>query len=251
VFLLQNFLMDLIAVAGVNYFLRRRRKYRWLVLTAGVSSLLGLALVLLVKSYPLYCLLSHFFLNTCMVFVCFGRCGRREFLENWAVTYLVVILLGGIVEWLGESRLVSQNFFLLGIAGMIGVSGILKYFLWRRNFCNHILQVRIRKDYRSMEVRAYLDSGNQLRDPYTGQGISILSQAKAKEFFDGTKDRIRFVPYRSLGETAGLLRVTNVDEILLYDGGRRVCMRQMAIGIADEGLLEDKEYDLILHASLI
>ncbi|MBO5347253.1 MAG: sigma-E processing peptidase SpoIIGA, partial [Lachnospiraceae bacterium] len=108
-FLLQNFLMDLVAVTGVNYFLRRRRKWRYLILTATISSVLGLVLLLVVKNYQVYCVLAHFVLNTCMVGVCFGRCSKKEFLENWAVTYLMVILLGGMMEWLNGSGVISQN----------------------------------------------------------------------------------------------------------------------------------------------
>ena len=67
---------------------------------------------------------------------------------------------------------------------------------------------------------------------------------------DGKKDRIRFVPYRSLGETDGLLAVLDVDEMVVQDGERKQKFRHMAIGIAQEGLLEDKAYDMILHASL-
>lgn len=243
--------MDLIAVIGVNYFLRRHRKYRYLLLAAGVSSALGLGLLFLIRNALLYGVVSHFLLNTGMVLIGFGRCGRKEFFEDWAVTYLVVILLGGIMEWVGESRAISQHFMLMAILGGLGVYGILRYLMQRRAFGNHILDVRIKKGSRCMTVKGYLDSGNQLRDPYTGQEICILSHAKAKEFLDDTKDLVRFVPYRSLGEEAGLLSVTNVDEILLYDGRGERHMEHVAIGIAEEGLLEDKEYDMILHALML
>lgn len=243
--------MDLIAVAGVNYFLRRHRKFRYLILAAGIFPTLGFVLLLVTRNYLLYCVVSHFFLNTGMVLACFGRCGKKEFLENWAVTYLVVILLGGITAWLKESLFVPLHFFLMAILGGLGLYGMLLYFMRRREFGNHILDVRIKKDDRSMTVKGYWDSGNQLRDPYTGQEISILSNAKAKEFLDDTKDLVRFVPYRSLGEKEGLISVTNVDEILIYDGRQERHMQHMAIGIADAGLLEDKGYDLILHASLL
>lgn len=242
--------MDLIAVCGANYFLKRRRKYRYLILTAAATSLFGLVLLIFIRNYLLYCLITHFLLNTVMVYVCFGRCSRKEFIENFAVTYFIVILLGGILEWLQGSGIFPQIFFLMVLAGIAGICVVLFYLMRRKNFGNHIVEVRIRKDCRNMELKGYWDSGNQLRDPYTGQGISILSNAKAREFVDEKRDRIRFVPYRSLGETEGLLAVLDVDEMVLLDGRRRQELRHMAIGIAQKGLLEDKAYDMILHASL-
>lgn len=251
VFLLQNFLMDYIAVTGANLFLKRRKSCVRLLITAAISSAAGLILLLCIPNYLVYLLISHFLLNTLMVFFCFGRCGGKEFLENWAVTYLAVIVLGGIFEWLAGSGLMHGHFFLQLAAAAAAGYGILLYLMQRKEFGNHIFPVRLVKDSRGIELKAYWDSGNQLRDPYTGQGVSIISHAKALEFLDMTKDRIRYVPYRSLGEENGLLKVTNVDELLLIRGNKTIRMEKIAIGIADEGLLEEKEYDLILHASLL
>ena len=61
---------------------------------------------------------------------------------------------------------------------------------------------------------------------------------------DQTKDRIRFVPYRALGAEDGLLAVMDVDEMILQDGRQMRRYEHMAVGIAQKGLLEDKEYDL-------
>ena len=113
--------MDLIAVTGVNYFLRRRRKYRYLIAAAGVTSLLGLILLLVVKHFFLYTLLAHFFLNSGMVLACFGvKGGKRAFLENWAATYLTVILLGGLLGWLMGSGLIPAGILPAVLAGMTG-----------------------------------------------------------------------------------------------------------------------------------
>lgn len=165
--------------------------------------------------------------------------------------YLVVVLLGGIGEWVNQQGFAGNSLLLqLAVAAIAGY-GVIRYLIGYRNRGRHIYPVRLKKDARILEVKGYLDSGNQLRDPYTGQYISILSHRKAKEFMDEKKDLIRYVPYRSLGEPEGLLAVINVDEMVLYVGNRKLRMEHMAIGIANEGLLEGKEYDLILHAALL
>lgn len=248
---MQNFLMDLIAVLGANFFLRRHRKYRYLIAASAAASVVGLFLLLTVKNVMLYAIASHFLLNTAMVFFCFGRCGKKEFLENWTVTYFVVILLGGTLEWLSENRVLSREFLLFGIVGIFGVYGILLYLMQRKDFRNHILEVQIKKCGRCLTLRAYWDSGNQLRDPYTGQGICILSDEKSKSFFNQKDDRFRLVPYCSLGESAGMLWVTDVDELLLFDGKKTIRVAHVAVGIANAGLMENREYDLILHASFL
>lgn len=237
-------------MTGVNYFLRRHRKYRYLVLVTGVSSLVGLLLLLVVRDYLLYSLLAHFLLNTCMVLVCFGWRGRREFVENWAVTYLVILLLGGIVEWLFGSGILPRNFFFGALAGALGLYGTFLYLMHRRRFGSHLVRARLCKEGREMSVTAYWDSGNQLRDPYTGQCVSILSHTCARNFLSREKDLFRLVPYRSLGEQDGMIWVTDIEELQLCEGEQCVRHEHVAVGIAQPGLLEDKAYDMILHASL-
>lgn len=251
VFFTQNFFMDFAALYGVNFFLRRHRKKRWLVAAAGIGAVAGLILLFTVKNRIWYTLLSHLLINTLMVWIAFGRNGAREFAENWAVTYLVFLLLGGMQEWLGESRILSYASVPGIVLGILGVYGILRYLMQRKDFKNHIMKAQIKKRGEHLAVQAYRDSGNQLLDPYTGQGICILSKEKATKIFDAQKDHFRLVPYHSLGENEGMLWVTDVDELLLFDGKKTLRLPNVAVGIANEGLLERREYDFILHASFL
>lgn len=251
VFLIHSFCMDLAALCGVNYFLRRRRKKRFLVLASAVGAVAGLLLLLFVKNLFWYFLLSHLFLNSLVVVLAFGRCGGREFAGNLAAAYMVSVLLGGIMEWLTEqSGLSSASVFLMA-AAVFGMYSILCCLMQRKDFHNHVIDAQIRKREKSFFVWAYWDSGNQLRDPYTGQGICILSRRRAEELFDEKKDFFRLVPYYSLGVEEGMLRVTDVDELILYDGKRVLQLPHVAVGVANEGLLEGREYDVILHASFL
>ena len=42
--------------------------------------------------------------------------------------------------------------------------------------------------------------------------------------------------------SSGLLRVADVDELQLFDGGKQICTNHVAVGIADEKLLENRAY---------
>lgn len=243
VFLLQNFVMDLIALAAANRFLNRRRKPGWLLLAAGFFSVAGLLLLLYLKDYLLYCIFTHFFLNTGMVLLAFGRMGGREFLKVWFVTYLSVLLTGGILEWLGGIGVWQ----VCAAAAVLALTALLLE--WHKSFGRQLLSAEIRSGERRMQLRAYYDSGNQLRDIYTGKAVSILCHDKFEDFL-GEEGNVRYVPFRALGDNEGLIPVTDVDELVIYHGKHAAHIRQAAIGAANEGLLEKKEYDLILHASL-
>lgn len=251
VFLLQNLCMDYAAVMGSNLLLKRRKGGIRLFIVSLLSSVAGLILVLFVKSSVLYQLLTHFVLNTGMVLGCFGIGSKRRFLENWMVTYFAVVLLGGGMEWLQEQQILSRYRFIQMMAAAVVLFSIAAYLVQFRSFGSHIFPGCVKKDVREIKLRAYYDSGNQLRDPYTGKAVSIMSFGKAKEFLEIEKDNIRLVPYRSLGEQNGLLRVTDVEILEIMQGSHRIVIKNAVIGVAEEGLLEGKDYDLILHAALL
>lgn len=251
VFWLQNFLMDFIALTGVNYFLKRHKRWRRIALIAAIFAAVSLLLLLVLHNMSLYLLLVHFVCNTSMVLLCFGWEGKRPFLENWAVTYLGILLLGGVFQWLWESGLLPQNYMLTAsLAAVVGYVACV-YLMQRKDFANQIYVVYLKKGTRQREFHAYWDSGNQLRDPYTGQAISIVSARAAEVFVDRGQDAIRYVPYRALGTEQGLMEVFTVEELRIRDGRRERKVGPAAIGIANPGLLEQKEYDMILHASLL
>ena len=135
-FWLQNFLMDFAALCGANYFLKRRRKTARLAGLAALYAVISVVLLLVIHNYVLYLLLMHFVINTSMVWLCFGKCGKREFLENWAVIYLCVILLGGICQWIGN----------LWLPAVLAVYGILTYLMRRKDFANHLISLSLKKE---------------------------------------------------------------------------------------------------------
>lgn len=251
VFLVQNFFMDLIALIGTNYFLQRHRKKRYLIMASIMASVFGLVLILLVRDKYIYMMLSHFLLNTAMVWIAFGKCNKKEFLEHWMATYLTVILLGGSFEWMIQNHILTRERLFFCVAAILGSYALLYCLKQRKDFENQIWDTTLINYGKAVAVKAYWDSGNQLRDPYTGQGISIMSKECAEILIDKRKNHFRLVPYRSLGKTDGMIWVTDIEELHILDGNQKVQRKHVAVGIAEEDLMKNCEYELILHASFL
>lgn len=251
VFLVKNVLMDLVALIGANYFLRRHRKKSYLAVAAVIASVGSLIMLLLVRDKYIYLIASHFLLNTGMVLIGFGKSSKKEFLENWIVTYLVVILLGGSFEWLTENRILTRGRLFFVAVGILGVYALLFYLMQRKDLNNQIFETSLMNYGKTIALKAYWDSGNQLRDPYTGQGICILSKECARILIDERKNHFRLVPYRSLGKSDGMIWVTDIEELHIWNGKQRVHRTHVAVGIAEEELMKNCEYELILHASFL
>lgn len=243
--------MDFVALAGANCLLRCGIRGRRIVFTACLSSIGSLIVTLGVTEAFFRAILIHFLLNTGMVLFCFGKRPWREFLENWAVIYLMTIVLGGVMEALSRSGL-GQTFFWIQAVIAAAVLSIVTWYMGRRKqFGNQLFCVLLEHRGRVMKITGYWDSGNQLRDPYNHRPVCILSRSAAKKILNPGKDRIHLIPYCSLGQKEGLLPVAEITCIKIQNGRHKVEIRPAEVGIANEGLLEGKEYDMILHASML
>lgn len=242
--------MDCIALEAVNCFLRRGKKHGRIVAAAVLSSVGSLVLTMTVHDRMIRLLCVHFILNTAMVFLCFGKSTKREFWENWAATYAAVMFLGGFMEFFGSLPWKKQRFFVQGAAAAVILSLVTYYLGRRKQFGGHLYPAQLIHHGKTKELKAYWDSGNQLKNPYSGKPVCILSRSLAKEVVCGN-ERVWLVPYTSLGQENGLILVTQIECLRICDGKKQIEIKPAEVGIANEGLLEHREYDLILHASLL
>lgn len=249
VYLIQNLCMDYIALTGVNYFLRRGKKKRRMLATAAVASVGSLCVTLAVRDVNLRILLTHFVWNTFMIWLGFGIGTGKSFLENWAATYFSILFLGGVAEMVAQT--VPQiPVWISGVVCAVIFTIVLCLLNRRREFGSHIYPVLLLHRGKQVECRGYWDSGNQLRDPYAGRPVSVVSAHIAEALLERDADPIRYVPYRSLGKKDGLLAVTDLDAMVLRDGKREKRVSPVQIGIADDDLFAHREYDVLLHASI-
>jgi len=248
---LQNFCMDYLALAGVNCFLKRRKRLRRLLAVSMLASVGSLLIHIYISNTGFRTILLHFGLNTGMTMVAFGWKDKRFFLENWLFIYLAILFLGGIMEWEASLGIPAPFFWVKAIVAAFVLTGVTIYFMQKKDFMGRILKVDVIHHGRTWELNGYWDSGNLLQDPYNGKPVNILQAKLAGQIFSEPGDYRRLIPYCSLGNANGLLSVYNAEKMYIYRGEERLIVEPAVFGIAEAGLLEGKEYDVILQASMI
>lgn len=126
---------------------------------------------------------------------------------------------------------------------------------------------------KSITGMALIDTGNQLKDWLTSHPVTIVQGdfinklleenikkqieeyqiaewGKNKEFFH-TKERLKYIPYHSLGNENGMLVGMYLDKMTLYIKGRKKEIKHPLIGIYAGKLSENQEYQIILHREFI
>lgn len=238
-------------MAGVNCFLKRRKKFRRLLLVSALASVGSLLIHIYISNIGFRTILLHFGLNTAMTGLAFGWKDRKFFLENWLVVYLAILFLGGIMEWESSMGIPASFFWTKAIVAGVLLTGVTIYFMQKKDFMEQVFKVDVMHHGKTWELSGYWDSGNLLQDPYNGKPVNIMQAKLAEQIFSEPNDYMRMVPYCSLGNTNGLLSVYNAEKMYIYQGKERFVVEPAVFGVAETGLLEGKEYDVILQASML
>lgn len=232
-----NFFFDTILLETVNLVLKRNRKFRWILLGGLIGSVSTFFLFFPLSSWELF--LGKVILSFLMVLASFSYTSPKELGTNWLYLYFVSILLGGFLYYLDLevsyekicTILVktkgNKNLLLFLLAG----PGILFYYLKqekrrkkRNQYLYEIELVRGKKTYR---YTGYLDTGNQLYDPYTKRPVHLLYDP---QFRFTKKDKILYVPYHGLN-TEGILPCLFFDQMKIA-GKKEV--KKVLIGFSRE-----------------
>lgn len=157
------------------------------------------------------------------------------------------------------------------IAGEAGW-GIVQHWLWERLV---FLALTVSLDGRSVTVPAMVDTGNELRDPLTGEPVLILGghlagrllgEAAAAAVAVGADDavagaaslaeiglghRIRLIPYTTVGRQGGLLLALRPDRVTFVLGTEPVEAGPVFIAFHREPLSADGAYEALVHPALL
>ena len=99
-------------------------------------------------------------------------------------------------------------------------------------------------------LKALLDTGNELRDCYTGEPVNIIAPETAAELSDRIEMEkgFRLIPYHCVnGES--VMKVFRVKKMCVHMEEDR-WIENALVGIGEESLSGDREYEMILNPAI-
>lgn len=237
-FFLLNLIMDCIIIISTSILLKRKTSTIRIIL----SSLLGGISSLLLFSNINKILLEVISIIL-MVLIAFGYNKIRYIIKNIIYVYLLSTLLGGIIYLFNIK--VSNNVFLTYLIIIIISIEVLILYIKEikkmKNIYNNYYKVDIYfKDKEKISVIGFVDTGNNLYDPYKKRPIILLSKKYIRD------DNYILVPYYTMsGE--GLLKCIKPDIIFIEGIGYK---GNVLIGFSDSPKLIDG-VDVILHKDIM
>lgn len=241
-------------------------------------------------------LLSAWFKTTASVIitaVTFAPLPPKKFLACLGCFYLASFTLGGLIfgmifyvhsgritSFNGIGSIIAEHFWLgilLGLAAFWaagrGFAALLKKGVFENLFKMALL---IKLGGQQVKVEAFLDSGNQLKDPMTRQPVVVVEYAVLKPLLpaevqagfekggepdvwgilgslseNGYVSRFSAIPFQSLGRVNGLMVGFRPDEVVIERQERQVRVGKVVIAIYHKRLDSDGAYQALLSPDLL
>lgn len=250
-----NVLFDASLLFCVGIILKRKVPIKRIILSSIIGGLSIFILFIKVSSFLL--LLIKIIIGILLVIIAFGYKNIYWTLKNFLNLIIVSILLGGFLYLLNIQLSYKSNgiiFFHNGLSPNIVLSLIIspillyiyvKQFKKNKDINSKIFNIDIYfKDNRKININGYLDTGNNLYDPYKKRPIILVYDKYLKSYY--TNKDIILVPYETLNNT-GLLECIKIDKIYNKKIGYQ---KNILVGISHKKF-KIEEIGCILHNSII
>ncbi len=237
-FFIFNVIIDYIIIMSTSILLKRRTSYIRMIL----SSLIG-GISSLVLFTSLNKIVIEIVSIVIMVLISFGYKGIRYLINNILYMYILSTLLGGII-YLFNIKVSNSMFLTYLIIIVISIEIMLLYIKENkkmRSIYNNYYKVDIYfKDREKLSLIGFVDTGNNLYDPYKKRPVIIVHNKYIKE------DKYILVPYHTINGN-GLLKCIKPDIIFIDGIGYK---GNVLIGFSDSFNFGDG-VDVILHKDIM
>ena len=241
-----NFLIDLLLLMGVDILLKRKVKFKRIIFGALLGSFSTLLLFYIDNNIVL--LFYKFIISILMVIITFKYESFKYFKDNLVWLYIISIILGGSIYLFSDSISLSNKGLIFTGNGLkvnlmllilLAPFIIYKYVKLNKNYkviYSNYYDIVIYYDDVSLKGTAFLDTGNNLKDPIFNRPIILVN----KELISKKVDTY-LVPFHALN-THGLLEVFKPKKVVINDKHiKNVCIGLSDVNIDGVKIILNKE----------
>lgn len=246
----------------VNYFLLRAAAcvtgsdYKTFRLFLSAASGGIFSLIIFVENVPLIvnALIKIIFLAF-MVTVAFGFGSARAFVKNCSAFFIANFVFAGIMlavcTFAAPDRAIYKNgivYFDISILTLTvfsllcyAVLSVLTRFSRSRAPAQSMYELTVTYNHKEVSGTALYDTGNNLRDSFSGRPVIIAEKNFAEKLFEAGTDitsqkNFRLIPYSTI-KNGGALPAFMADKITVRGSGKTVCADRIYIAVTERKLV--------------
>ncbi len=244
------FLVDMIVFGAAMCLMGGHCKVKRSILAAFSSAVAETVLYLILPKYVLYRGLIICVINPLVVLGLFYPRKKRDLVSGYLLITSFFLVLGGMqtlfLYWIS----VNKGLLFWNILLAIGAFGVC---LWQKHVgrrLDRICQVVLTIQGKQVHLNACIDTGNFLRDPFTGKPVNVISSVWVEKM-QIPLDCARYIPYHTVGCEKDLMQVVTIDKMLIKTNGKETVREWPVIGLARENLFEMDDIQMILHSEML
>ncbi|MCM1268236.1 MAG: sigma-E processing peptidase SpoIIGA [Bacteroidales bacterium] len=129
---------------------------------------------------------------------------------------------------------------------------LLKKLMRRERECLRTVRLYVPALKQEIRLKALVDTGNHLTDPISGAPVCVVSRRAAGSLASCLQpEKYHAVPYRSVGQPAGILPAYELPEISIEEAGRTIKREGVIVAVCDAGISPESDYQMLLHPGLL
>lgn len=261
---LMNLFFDCLMLGATRQILRLKTSLFLVAVAGGIGSL-GLCSVFILPfqnawSRFLYLGAAVFPL---MIYTAFYKNSWKKQIQAGIVFVGISILCGKIIEYIFCAIRVGFPVKFYGI--IVAVTGavsiyfiklIRKIYIELKEEESKYYTVLIKYQGQELLVDALYDTGNLLKDPFTGKYVHIIDKSVTEDLFGDyskvsmSEHGIHLIPYQTITK-AGMLPVFTITEMLVSNGRSEICLKRPVLGIGGGEISSQNKYHMILNSGEI
>jgi len=261
VLILVNFIVNLFIMHVTVQTLRKRVKFMWICLSSFVGSLYVLTVV-----YPQLKYLSYtpfkILIVIVMMLIVFREKNILIIIKASLIFILYSVLLAGMCLFIQISNNKNMSFDVIIINfpyEKLLLSVMIIYILLyriiifiqdRKKILTLIYNIDIINKGYKKTVRAFLDTGNELREPATNLPVLIVERNILSEVIL-EKDNMYYIPYTVLNGTKGRLVGYKPEYINIHIDKKNIETRDVIIAFCDYKLSKDNDYNGLMSRGIL
>ncbi|MDD3368057.1 MAG: sigma-E processing peptidase SpoIIGA [Lachnospiraceae bacterium] len=207
-------------------------------------------------SMKLQMLLGNILSAVIMLCLVLGIGSASFLMEALASFYGCAFLIGGALLGIGQILPVIHS--MEHMPGILVMAALLAEYigiLYQRHLCkseNLLYQIVLDTGNDRIELTAFANTGNSLREPISGKPVCIVKNAVFEEIVRGLPlEKTKLIPYHSIGKEHGLLYGIIIPKLSICYQNTAYEYEEAVIAGCPEELMRDKSISMILHPKLL
>lgn len=266
----ENLFMNYIILYGTGFLQKINMKNFKLIISSAIGAIY--AIIEYLRIIPIYSnFLMKALLSIIMIYISYNPQSVSKMCKELLMFYLVSFATGGcalaLMYLISPKSVILRNGVFVGIypfkiiltAGAVGFIIIQYAFKINKKtlkkkelICN--LEIFINK--KSIKMKAFIDSGNILKEPISGMPVIVAEKAIIEKYLEikmnggDETQKIRLIPYNSIGNQNGVMLGIKADKVIIEQkNDKEIINKNVVIGLYDKKI--NKDYSALIGIELL